>query len=227
MIATFANGARLKPIFRSVLMVFTCACASSSSTTANRSSRLHTLAWYFNDDSERDPTRHCHELQGHGKRFGIGPVGLGRVGWWAAANVVVTDDLVRLFEGWYPPVLELIESTPSASIIKNSALDRPANKSWGRGRMTLLGDAIHPTTPNLGQGGCLAIEDAFVLARCLNNNGATEEGLRNYERSRYKRTSALLPTRVTTEASANGKTSSPQPCDAPPSPSPPKPSPSA
>ena len=33
--------------------------------------------------------------------------------------------------------------------------------------MTLLGDAIHPTTPNLGQGGCLAMEDALVLARCF------------------------------------------------------------
>ena len=131
------------------------------------------------------------EFQGRGKRFGIGPVGLGRVGWWAAANGVVTDDLSRLFEGWYPPVLELIESTPSASIIKNSALDRPANRNWGRGRMTLLGDAIHPTTPNLGQGGCLAIEDAFVLARCFDKYGASEDALRKYERSRYKRTSAL------------------------------------
>ena len=131
------------------------------------------------------------EFQGRGKRFGIGPVGLGRVGWWAAANGVITDDLARLFEGWYPPVLELIESTPSASVIKNSALDRPANKTWGRGLMTLLGDAIHPTTPNLGQGGCLAIEDAFVLARCFNIYGATEKALRNYEHSRYTRTSAL------------------------------------
>ena len=131
------------------------------------------------------------ELQGRGKRFGIGPVGLGRVGWWAAANGVVTDDLSRLFEGWYSPVLELIESTPPASIIRNNALDRPANKNWGLGRMTLLGDAIHPTTPNLGQGGCLAIEDAFVLARCFVKYGASEEALRNYERSRYKRTAAL------------------------------------
>ena len=131
------------------------------------------------------------EFQGRGKRFGIGPVGLGRVGWWASANGADTDDLSRLFEDWYPPVLELIESTPAASIIKNRALDRPSNKTWGRGRMTLLGDAIHPTTPNLGQGGCLAIEDAFVLARCFEKYGASEEALRNYERCRYKRTSAL------------------------------------
>ena len=129
------------------------------------------------------------EFQGRGKRFGIGPVGLGRIGWWASAND--GDDLSVLFEGWYPPILELIEATPAASIIKNRALDRPSNKTWGRGRMTLLGDAIHPTTPDLGQGGCLAIEDAFVLARCFERYGASEEALRNYERRRYKRTTAL------------------------------------
>ena len=57
--------------------------------------------------------------------------------------------------------------------------------------MTLLGDAIHPTTPNLGQGGCLAMEDAMVLARCFEKYGATEEALRRYERCRYTRTTAV------------------------------------
>ena len=57
--------------------------------------------------------------------------------------------------------------------------------------MTLLGDAIHPTTPNLGQGGCLAMEDAIVLANCLKQFGAGEEALRTYEHSRYKRTATI------------------------------------
>jgi 2-polyprenyl-6-methoxyphenol hydroxylase-like FAD-dependent oxidoreductase len=131
------------------------------------------------------------ELQGRGKRFGIGPVGLGRLGWWASANGAPADDVFHLFEDWYPPVLELIEATPPSSIIRTRAFDRLPNSTWGRERMTLLGDAIHPTTPNLGQGGCLAIEDAFVLARCFERYGASEEALRNYERSRYKRTSAI------------------------------------
>ena len=57
--------------------------------------------------------------------------------------------------------------------------------------MTLLGDAIHPTTPNLGQGGCMAIEDAQVLARCLWKYGASEHALRTYEQLRYERTAAV------------------------------------
>ena len=131
------------------------------------------------------------ELHGCGKRFGIGPVGLGRLGWWAAANTADTDDLSSLFAGWYRPVLELIEATPEKSILKTRALDRDPIKNWGNGRMTLLGDAIHPTTPNLGQGGCLAIEDALILARCFEKYGAVEEALRMYEHCRYKRTAAI------------------------------------
>ena len=131
------------------------------------------------------------ELQGRGQRFGIGPVGLGRTGWWAAVNNADDDNLLQLFGGWYPPVVELIEATPPSSILKTGALDRPSTRTWGRGRLTLLGDAIHPTTPNLGQGGCLAMEDAMVLARCFEKYGATEKALRQYERSRYQRTSAV------------------------------------
>ncbi len=131
------------------------------------------------------------ELYGRGKRFGIGPVGLGRTGWWAAANADNTDQVTDLYAGWYAPVLELIEATPPASILKTGATDREPNKYWGAGRMTLLGDAIHPTTPNLGQGGCQAMEDALVLARCFEKYGATEDALRNYEHVRHFRTATL------------------------------------
>jgi 2-polyprenyl-6-methoxyphenol hydroxylase-like FAD-dependent oxidoreductase len=131
------------------------------------------------------------EIHGVGKRFGIGPVGLGRVGWWAAANTDNTDNCADLFAGWYAPVVELIEATPRTSILKTRAFDRDPTKTWGAGRMTLLGDAIHPTTPNLGQGGCLAMEDAMVLARCFQKYGAVENALRGYEHCRYKRTTAV------------------------------------
>jgi 2-polyprenyl-6-methoxyphenol hydroxylase-like FAD-dependent oxidoreductase len=141
------------------------------------------------------------ELHGRGERFGIGPVGGGRIGWWAAANSsvenVVTaevptdahDELLELFHGWYAPVRKLIEST--SVILRTEATDRPATTTWGRGRTTLLGDSIHPTTPNLGQGGCMAIEDAMVLARCFEKYGATELALRAYERVRYSRTANI------------------------------------
>jgi 2-polyprenyl-6-methoxyphenol hydroxylase-like FAD-dependent oxidoreductase len=139
------------------------------------------------------------EIHGRGKRFGIGPVGGGRIGWWASSNSTihqhqaehVQPELLRLFEGWYRPVVQLIEQTPPHRILTTAAFDREPTRTWGSGRLTLLGDAIHPTTPNLGQGGCLAMEDAMVLARCFEKYGATEEALRKYEGCRYKRTAAV------------------------------------
>jgi 2-polyprenyl-6-methoxyphenol hydroxylase-like FAD-dependent oxidoreductase len=131
------------------------------------------------------------EIHGRGRRFGIGPVGLGRTGWWATANASETGDLMSLFADWYQPVLELIEATPTKSILKTAAMDRDPINNWGTGLMTLLGDAIHPTTPNLGQGGCLAMEDALALARCFERFGPIEDALRTYERLRYKRTAAI------------------------------------
>jgi 2-polyprenyl-6-methoxyphenol hydroxylase-like FAD-dependent oxidoreductase len=149
------------------------------------------------------PSSTAIEIHGRGQRFGIGPVGAGRIGWWAAANAAepagsherhVEDaqhELLRLFKDWYPPVVELIKATLPQLILATSAFDREPTRTWGHKPVTLLGDAIHPTTPNLGQGGCLAIEDAMVLARCFEKYGATEEALRKYEGCRYSRTAAI------------------------------------
>src|SRR6201998_4241865 len=54
--------------------------------------------------------------------------------------------------------------------------------------VTLLGDAAHPCTPNLGQGGCMALEDALVLAKCISGGRAIESALQRYESLRRRRT---------------------------------------
>ena len=141
------------------------------------------------------------EVYGNGRRFGIGPVGLGRTGWWATANEpegaaetpsAHREKLLKLFDGWCAPVCELVEATPSETILRNSTYDRPAAASWGEGRVTLLGDAAHPMTPNLGQGGCMAIEDAAVLARCLAKYAADAgRALRTYAARRRARTARV------------------------------------
>ena len=136
------------------------------------------------------------ETLGRGRRFGIVPIGGGRTAWWATANEPdgVDDEpgrkakLLRLFEDFHPPIPGLIESTPDAALLKNGTYDRPPVRRWGRGRATLLGDAAHPTTPNFGQGGCMAIEDAAMLARCLAETDDVAAALRAFERRRYRRT---------------------------------------
>jgi 2-polyprenyl-6-methoxyphenol hydroxylase-like FAD-dependent oxidoreductase len=158
------------------------------------------------------------EIYGSGQRFGIGPLGAGKVGWWASANKSLLKDrkpehgsseehesnraeLLSLFGDWCEPVRDLIRATPANGLVRNAVTDRQPVEKWGQGCVTLLGDAIHPMTPNLGQGGCLAIEDAAVLARCFekySRNGSGDEtstasalALRRFESARRLRTARV------------------------------------
>ena len=141
------------------------------------------------------------EIYGGGRRFGVGPVGHGRTGWWATANepeAVGHDSqdqqgkLLRLFAGWVAPITELVAATSAESILRVAIYDRAPVKLKGEKNVTLLGDAWHPTTPNLGQGGCMAIEDAAVLARCLAKYGDVNRALQSYEARRYARTATVV-----------------------------------
>ncbi|MFN7134795.1 MAG: FAD-dependent monooxygenase, partial [Myxococcales bacterium] len=122
------------------------------------------------------PPGEVKETWGRGARFGIVCIGHDEVYWFCTANAPAGErdpesgpheTLQRLFGGWHAPIPELLRRTPKESILRTDIHDRPPVKSWSRGRVTLLGDAAHPMTPNMGQGACQAIEDAVVLARCL------------------------------------------------------------
>src|SRR4029453_407888 len=89
--------------------------------------------------------------------------------------------LTELFATWHQPVPDLIRSTEAASILRNDIYDRAPADRWGSGRITLLGDAAHPMTPNLGQGACQAIEEALLLAHHLAGGPAVESPLRRYD----------------------------------------------
>jgi 2-polyprenyl-6-methoxyphenol hydroxylase-like FAD-dependent oxidoreductase len=79
------------------------------------------------------------------------------------------------------------------TILRTDIYDRePLGESWGEGRVSLVGDAAHPMTPNLGQGACQAVEGAVVLARCLNEGGVTADALRRYERLRSDRVAMVV-----------------------------------
>jgi 2-polyprenyl-6-methoxyphenol hydroxylase-like FAD-dependent oxidoreductase len=96
-----------------------------------------------------------------------------------------------MFKNWHGPVPELIEATNPTDIIKNDARDQDPIRNWGDSRVTLLGDAAHPMTPNVGQGACMAIEDAACLAKCLSGRSDTASGFRSYETLRGARTTKM------------------------------------
>ena len=141
------------------------------------------------------------ETLGCGQRFGLAPIAGQRVYWYATDNVAegqrepgpeAKARLTRLFARWHDPIPALIRATGADAILRNDIYDRDPVDRWGSGRVTLLGDAAHPMTPNLGQGACQAIEDALVLARCLSVPGSIEAGLRRYEAERMPRTRSIV-----------------------------------
>ena len=141
------------------------------------------------------------ETLGRGQRFGLVPISGDRVYWYATDNVHEGEReepgrakarLTEMFSRWHAPIPALIEATEAGAILRNDIYDRDPVDRWGEGRVTLLGDAAHPMTPNLGQGGCQAIEDALVLARCLAEGGSVEASLRRYEALRIPRTRFIV-----------------------------------
>ncbi|RKG89755.1 FAD-dependent monooxygenase [Corallococcus terminator] len=144
---------------------------------------------------------HFSESWGPGARFGIVPIGHGEVYWYATLNAPAGAEdapgqtlavLRERFAGWHAPIKALLEVTPPERVLRTDIHDRPPLRHWSRGRVTLLGDAAHPMTPNMGQGGCQAIEDAVVLAECLAAPGAVEDALRAYEARRLTRANQIV-----------------------------------
>jgi 2-polyprenyl-6-methoxyphenol hydroxylase-like FAD-dependent oxidoreductase len=134
---------------------------------------------------------------GAGTQIGLWPCGVGHFYWFVSKNAPVgtaqtRPDAAALCGQGGTPIREIVDSTPEDAIVQNDVFDRPPLAWWGRGRVTLLGDAAHATTPNLGQGACQALEDAVVLADCIRHIRPVEAALREYERRRIRRTAAVV-----------------------------------
>jgi 6-hydroxynicotinate 3-monooxygenase len=108
---------------------------------------------------------------------------------WSAKGDV--QELRKAYEGFHPDVRAVLEACPDCH--KWAILEREPLPRWSDGRVVLLGDACHPMTPYMAQGGATAIEDAAILARCLEEvdvedfNGAFQR----YEAHRKPRTSRI------------------------------------
>lgn len=147
---------------------------------------------------KNSPVGQVSETLGAGFRFGIFPLGKGRVYWYATANLPEgeTDppegrknQLLSMFRGWHHPIPDLITKTDEAAILRNDCYDRKPTRGWSQGHAILVGDAAHPTTPNMGQGGCMALEDALVLTKLLIAQPRNIPALlQQFEQMRFART---------------------------------------
>ena len=152
----------------------------------------------FEDESLRG---RMTETWGRGVRFGLIPIGRGRLYWFVSQSRAETkeplvpgrkDELEALVDGWHEPIGQALKATPEDAVSGTGIYWRKPARTWGRGRVTLLGDAAHPMTPDLSQGAAQALEDAVVLAASVRDAGDAVGGLRSYEDVRRKRAARIV-----------------------------------
>ncbi|MFD9520504.1 FAD-dependent monooxygenase [Streptomyces sp. NPDC059979] len=141
------------------------------------------------------------ETWGRGERFGVVPLADGRIYVYATAVAPegyrpadVRAELLRRYGSWHDPIPALLERIDPAAVFQHDLHDLAAPlPRFHHGRLAWLGDAAHAMTPNLGQGGCQAIEDAVVLAHLLDRTGGGDvpAALAAYSTARCARTDAI------------------------------------
>ncbi|MEU8685679.1 FAD-dependent monooxygenase [Streptomyces sp. NPDC048611] len=157
-------------------------------------------AWRFVAPAPDRPFA-AHETWGPGGLWGTQPLHDGRVYAYATAAVPpggrAADgeraELLRRFGSWHHPVPALLAAVDPAVVLRNDVhTAAAAPPAFHRGRVALLGDAVHPMTPNLGQGGCQAIEDAVVLAHLAAPDADLTAALTAYTRQRLPHTMEVV-----------------------------------
>lgn len=123
----------------------------------------------------------------------------GRVYWFATGDDpegTRHDDeraeVLRRFGSWHGPIRQVVEATPPERVLRHDLyrLPRPY-PPFARDRVALLGDAAHAMLPTLGQGGCLALEDAVVIADALTRTTDIPAALQVYDTARRPRDQQL------------------------------------
>ena len=144
-----------------------------------------------------------HHRFGRGATVGWYPVGGDRLYWYVTRRGPTggsdpeggpKPELRRLLHDWAAPVPAILEASDPASIVRSDIRDLPYQDTWGRGRVTLLGDAAHAMSFMIGQGACQAMEDAASVTRHLLDDPDVPTALRTYENERRRATKGLVAT---------------------------------
>lgn len=137
-----------------------------------------------------------NEAWGKGKRFGFVKISDKKVYWYALTNAnkfsKKTTNLLEVFKEFHTDILKIISATNKEQIILNDIIDLKPIDKWQAENVCLIGDAAHATTPNLGQGACQAIEDAYVLGKLLDEGLAIESTFKQYENLRRKKAHTIV-----------------------------------
>src|SRR5262249_45351891 len=141
------------------------------------------------------------ESWGVGERFGLVDIGRGQTYWFATKNAPEGQpdepegrkaEVVRRFSGWHAPTAAVVAATEESAVLRNDVYYLGSPPHWSKGRLVLVGDAAHATTPGVGQRAAQAIEDAVVLTDRLARSDDIPAALADYETMRRPRVEAVL-----------------------------------
>lgn len=102
------------------------------------------------------------------------------------------QELYNDFRGWHGAIEAIIEAADHDECYRWAMNNRQPVDNWSQGRVTLLGDAAHPTLPYMAQGAAMAVEDAAVLSRAIQMTNSAEEAVQLYQRNRIERTAKIV-----------------------------------
>lgn len=139
------------------------------------------------------------EMWGDQIRFGLSRVSKNKVYWFAVATSLkeqkreanVKDFLLTQYKEFHPLVIRLLEKTDPENILKNDINDLKPLDKWFKDKICLIGDAGHATTPNMGQGGAQAIEDAHFLSELIRLK-PNENIFNEFQNKRQKKVTGII-----------------------------------
>ncbi|MEE9362462.1 MAG: FAD-dependent monooxygenase [Cellulophaga sp.] len=146
------------------------------------------------------PEKYKHELNeawGQGDRFGFVQIEKNKVYWFALKSIKTNkkeyhkDKLEEYFKEYHPEIKNILQATQKKNIHTAEICDLQPIHTWHKDTICLLGDAAHATTPNMGQGACQAIEDAYVLAECFAKYNP-KEAFESFQELRISKTHKIV-----------------------------------
>ena len=138
----------------------------------------------------------AYEIWGKGCRVGFSKINSSDFYWYmtfeSPAGLTSSAEQMRshaesIFHSFFPQWIALLEQTRPDEILRTDISDLKPLKKWSFGRVGLIGDAAHATTPNLGQGGAMAVEDALELAQSFDEFGLNGAAFERFEKRRREK----------------------------------------
>nr|WP_239565899.1 FAD-dependent oxidoreductase [Paenibacillus sacheonensis] len=136
------------------------------------------------------------QFWGNGVRFGFLPLIDGKTYWFMTANAkekaTERDDVLKFIGSLPKPADAIFEGQDHSQIIHLDIYDRRPIPKWSFGNALLLGDSAHPMTPSLGQGACMALEDAVIFSACYASSKSIQQIYDEFEAIRIPRVNAVV-----------------------------------